>query len=527
MSSPKAIFIGMPGVGKSAVGKRVARQLNLNFADSDWLIEERARKSVEEIFAQEGEATFRKIEAEVIADALKDFDGILSLGGGAVTTASTRELLKDKRVILIEAQDQVLAARLRNSPNIRPILADDIETKLAEIRRTRLPLYRSVVDEVLISNFEPVFSVVDDAIATINSTSSRIIVSGTKNYNVVIGHHLTAKIIAQAQKFPAAMIIYSPDVQKIALDLAKRLRVCSVRTTTFSVPAGEDAKNVETLAKAWEHAGENHLGRDGLIITVGGGATTDLGGFVAATWLRGVAVMHLPTTLLGMVDAAVGGKTGINTQAGKNLAGAFYPPIGVYCDLDALATLPAEEILAGMGEVLKCGFIKDREIIQLVATHGRKILQWNNIGLAQAIQRAIAVKAEVVSKDLYENGMREILNYGHTLAHAIERAENYQRRHGEAVAIGCIFASALAEAANIAQPGFTKLHHDAFLALGLPVEYPQGNAEELLHLMESDKKVRKNNLRFVVLSEIGKPQILEAPNSKLLAKAFEAIGIHS
>ncbi|XCB30104.1 3-dehydroquinate synthase [Arcanobacterium hippocoleae] len=281
------------------------------------------------------------------------------------------------------------------------------------------------------------------------------------------------------------------------------------------------------LAKAWEHAGTNHLGRDGLIITVGGGATTDFGGFVAATWLRGVDVIHVPTTLLGMVDAAVGGKTGINTETGKNLAGSFYPPVGVYCDLDTLATLPAAELRAGMGEVVKCGFIQDREILQLVAMHGRKILDWQNPGLAEVIYRAVQVKANVVSQDFRESGLREILNYGHTLAHAIERAEDYQYRHGEAVAIGCVFAAALAEAAGIAENGFTKLHHDAFLALGLPVDYPKGNCKQLHDLMGSDKKIRRSRLRFVVLEDIGKPLILDKPDTQILTQAFSAVGIET
>lgn len=524
---PKAIFIGMPGVGKSAVGRRVARKLGVEFADSDWLIEERAGKCIEDIFAQDGEKGFRQLEAQVIADALHDFTGVLSLGGGAVTTESTRELLRDQRVILIEAEDKVLVTRLRNSPNIRPILADDIEAKLAQLRQTRLPLYRSLAQEVLISNEEPVVSVVEDAFAIIKSEPRTVEVTGQSKYRVQIGNHLQASIIAQAQKYPAAMIIYSPDVQAYAETIFESLRVCGVSVSKFAVPRGEKAKDVTVLAAAWAHAGANHIGRDGLIITIGGGATTDLGGFVAATWLRGVDVMHIPTTLLGMVDAAVGGKTGINTETGKNLAGSFYPPVGVYCDLDALATLPISELRAGMGEVIKCGFIQDREILELVAKHGKNILHWRNPGLAEVVFRSIAVKANVVSQDLRENGLREILNYGHTLAHAIERAENYQRRHGEAVAIGCVFAAALAEAAGITKAGFTKLHHDAFLALGLPVAYPQGNRQQLLELMGSDKKVRSAQLRFVVLSEIGDSQILVAPSDEVIAAAFAAVGINA
>ncbi|MDR6938753.1 3-dehydroquinate synthase [Arcanobacterium hippocoleae] len=527
MTAPKAIFIGMPGVGKSAVGRRVAKRMGLDFADTDWLIEERTGKSIEEIFAHDGEAVFREIEADVIAAALQDFSGILSLGGGAITHPRTQELLRTQRVILIEAEDHVLATRLRNSPNIRPILADDVEARLGQIRKTRLPIYRSLASEVLISNEEPVYSVVEDAMATIDSAHNIVKVAGEKEYRVIIGRHLQSAILSQAQRYPAALIICAPQLAQLAQSLQRKLKICGVQVEIFMLPCGEAAKDVQVLAAAWEAAGKHHLGRDGLIITVGGGATTDLGGFVAATWLRGIDVIHVPTTLLGMVDAAIGGKTGINTGAGKNLAGSFHAPVGVYCDLDTLATLPIDEIRAGMGEVIKCGFIADKEILQLVAQHGRNILNWQNPGLTESIFRAIKVKAEIVSSDFRESGMREFLNYGHTFGHAIERAEDYQKRHGEAVAIGCVFASALAEAAQIAPPGFTKLHHDAFLALGLPVAYPQGKRDELSYFMYADKKVRQGELRFVILRHIGQPEIITNPSQEVLDKAFTAIGIHS
>ncbi|XCB30105.1 shikimate kinase [Arcanobacterium hippocoleae] len=266
MTFPKAVFIGMPGVGKSAVGKRVARRLGVDFTDTDWLIEERAGKSIEDIFAQDGEAAFRQLEAEVIADALRNFTGVISLGGGAVTTEKTRKALRNQRVILIEAEDKVLAARLRNSPNIRPILADDVEAKLAGLRQTRLPLYRQLAHEVLISNQEPVFSVVDDALATIQSPPQKVTVSGEQQYTVYIGHHLKASIIAQAQNYPAAMVIYSPDVQEFAFEIAQSLQICDVQTSKFAVPAGEAAKMSTCLQKHGSTQGQIILAATDLLL---------------------------------------------------------------------------------------------------------------------------------------------------------------------------------------------------------------------------------------------------------------------
>ena len=251
------------------------------------------------------------------------------------------------------------------------------------------------------------------------------------------------------------------------------------------------------------------------MVGVGGGATTDLAGWVAAAWLRGVRVVHLPTTLLGMVDAAVGGKTGIDVAAGKNLVGAFHPPAGVLCDLTALRTLPAADLRAGLAEVVKCGFIADPAILDLVAGA--------DLPVAELVERAVRVKAGVVSRDLKESGEREHLNYGHTLAHAIEKRERYQVRHGDAVSIGLVFAAALGRAAGRLDAGTADRHRALLTGLGLPVTYDPGAWPELHAAMRVDKKSRGAVLRFVVLDGLARPGILADPTPDLLAEAWSAV----
>jgi 3-dehydroquinate synthase len=255
---------------------------------------------------------------------------------------------------------------------------------------------------------------------------------------------------------------------------------------------------------------------------------TDLGGFVAATWLRGVAVVHVPTTLLGMVDAAVGGKTGINTTAGKNLVGSFHEPAGVLCDLATLETLPRDDLVAGLAEIVKCGFIADPRILELVEETDPAALTPDSAVLRELVERAVRVKVDVVVGDLRETGAsggvgRELLNYGHTLGHAVERAEGYRMRHGDAVAIGCVYAAELAGLVGILDPDTVTRHRDVLQRVGLPTTYANAGFEELLATMRVDKKARGSQIRFVALEGLGRAVVLE-PTDEQLRAAWERIG---
>ena len=354
-------------------------------------------------------------------------------------------------------------------------------------------------------------------------------VTGASPYDVVVGHGVSTRVGD----------LLGPDVQRVAVlhpDHLQRLAdpvIDAARehyeVTVLPVPDGERAKTPAVAAVCWDVLGEAGFTRSDAVVTVGGGATTDLGGFVAATWLRGVRVVHVPTTLLGMVDAAVGGKTGVNTRAGKNLVGAFHEPAGVLCDLDALASLPRADFVAGLGEVVKCGFIADPVILELIEATSPDELVAGSPVVRQLVERAIQVKIDVVVGDLRESGGRdghpgrEALNYGHTLAHAIERAESYDVRHGEAVAVGCVFVAELARLACGLDPALVERHRSVLARVGLPTSYDGASFDSLHAAMRVDKKARGSQLRFVVLTGLAEPTILAGPSEDHLRAAYDLV----
>lgn len=360
------------------------------------------------------------------------------------------------------------------------------------------------------------------------TTPSVIHVATAAPYDVVVGHDVLDRLRGLLPAAAQRVAIISPEsLEHLVEPLGDLLEGLDV--IVLQIPDGEEAKNWEVAAACWEALGEEGFTRSDAIVTLGGGATTDLGGFVAATWLRGVAVVHVPTTVLAMVDAAVGGKTGINTPAGKNLVGSFHEPAGVLCDLALLAGLPREELVAGLGEVVKCGFIADPQILELVETNDPASLTADSPVLRELIERAIQVKADVVADDLKETGGRdghpgrEVLNYGHTLAHAIEKATDYSIRHGEAVSIGCVYVAELAHRAGTVSAELVERHRSAFGRVGLPTTWSGADFETLLATMRVDKKARGNQLRFVVLADLAQPVVLAGPSEEDLRSAYDAL----
>ena len=358
-------------------------------------------------------------------------------------------------------------------------------------------------------------------------------VAGPSPYDVVVGHGLTARVPGLlGEGVERVALLFPAGLEERAQPLLDAL-LKEFDVLALGLPDGEQAKTAAVAADCWEALGERGFTRSDAVVTVGGGATTDLGGFVAATWLRGVKVVHVPTTLLAMVDAAVGGKTGINTGAGKNLVGSFHEPAGVLCDLDHLATLPRPDLVAGLGEVVKCGFIADPEILRLVETTDPRALVANSAVLRELVERAIRVKIDVVVGDLKETGPatgsadggigREVLNYGHTMAHAIERASSYAVPHGEAVALGCVYVAELAGRAGTLAPDVVARHHEVLARVGLPTTWSGASFEDLLAGMRVDKKARGSQLRFVVLDDIGEPRILADPAEADLRAAYDVL----
>jgi 3-dehydroquinate synthase len=349
-------------------------------------------------------------------------------------------------------------------------------------------------------------------------------VSAAQNYDVVVGRGLLGNLPGLLGERVRRVLVIHPRALRLTGDTVRdELAAAGFTSLTAEIPDAEEGKHIQVAAFCWQVLGQNDFTRSDAIVAVGGGAVTDLAGFVAATWLRGVKVIHMPTSLLGMVDASVGGKTGINTAEGKNLVGAFHPPAGVLVDLDTLKTLPRNEIISGMAEVIKCGFIADPAILELVERDPAAATDPGSDALRELIERAITVKAKVVSEDLKESGLREILNYGHTLGHAIELVERYSWRHGAAVSVGMMFAAELARSVGRLNDADADRHRSILETLGLPVTYRRDRWQGLLDGMRRDKKSRGDLLRFVVLDGVAKPGILDVPDTSLLFAAYQEI----
>ncbi|MFW6599640.1 3-dehydroquinate synthase [Propionibacteriaceae bacterium Y2011] len=350
----------------------------------------------------------------------------------------------------------------------------------------------------------------------------------TAPYDVAIGHGVVDRIgqlVAGANR----VAVVHPGLLHDQLSVITSQLSADVEVLLLDVPDGESAKQADVLVSCWERLGEAGFTRNDMIIGYGGGATTDLAGFVAASWLRGVGLVTVPTTVLGMVDAAVGGKTGINTRAGKNLVGAFHEPRGVLCDLSVLASLPRVEVVAGLAEVIKCGFIADPEVLTLVESDPAAATRWDSPALAELITRGIRVKAQVVAGDLTEATSvgadvgRELLNYGHTFGHAVEAHEHFGIRHGEVVAIGMVYVAELAHRLGMIDAGLLARHRSVLESVGLPTNYRGGQWDALRAIMAKDKKSRGSTLRFAALTGLAQAEMLVGPPEDVLRAAYEAI----
>ncbi len=350
-------------------------------------------------------------------------------------------------------------------------------------------------------------------------------VAGEAPYEVRVGRGILPLI---ADALPAGarkvLVVHPPTLSAQADALREMLSSPQRQVLLAEIPDAEQGKRVEVAAFCWQIMGQADFTRTDAVVGFGGGAVTDLAGFVAATWLRGVAVVQVPTTVLGMVDAAVGGKTGINTSEGKNLVGAFWPPAAVICDLDLLDGLSRNERVAGFAEVVKAGFIWYPEILDLIEADAEAAVDPGSDAFRRSIELAIDMKARVVGEDLREAGLREVLNYGHTLGHAIEHAERYQWRHGAAISVGMMFAAELSRLAGRLSDASAQRHRDILETLGLPTSYRAGAWQQLLATMQRDKKTRGSMLRFIVLDDIAKPTVLQAPDESLLFAAYQEVG---
>ncbi|MFJ9982412.1 3-dehydroquinate synthase [Streptomyces cyaneofuscatus] len=540
MTGPLVVLVGPMGVGKSTVGELLAARLGTTYRDTDADVVAEAGKPIAEIFYDEGEDHFRALERRAVAAALTGHAGVLSLGGGAVLDGATRELLADRPVVYL-SMDVDEAVRRVGLGAARPLLAVNPRRQWRELMDARRHLYEEVARTVVATDEntpEEVAQAIIDALELpegqaapgVESTGmtqqspTRIQVAGSAGsdpYEVLVGHQLLGELPQLIGDRAKRVAVLHPEAlaetgEAVRQDLADQ----GYEAIAIQLPNAEEAKTVEVAAYCWKALGQTGFTRTDVIIGIGGGATTDVAGFVAASWLRGVRWIAIPTTVLGMVDAAVGGKTGINTAEGKNLVGAFHPPAGVLCDLAALESLPVHDYVSGMAEIIKAGFIADPVILDLIEADPEAARTPAGPHTAELIERSIRVKAEVVSSDLKESGLREILNYGHTLGHAIEKNERYKWRHGAAVSIGMVFAAELGRLAGRLDDATADRHRTILESVGLPLTYRGDQWPKLLENMKVDKKSRGDLLRFIVLDALGKPTVLEGPDPAVLLAAY-------
>ncbi|WP_072801920.1 3-dehydroquinate synthase [Rhodococcoides yunnanense] len=351
----------------------------------------------------------------------------------------------------------------------------------------------------------------------------RVMVETAAPYPVIIGRGLLTDLVEELAGTATVAIFHQPPLADTAEAVREALADKGIDAHRIEIPDAEDGKELAVAGFCWEVLGRIGLTRSDAVVSLGGGAATDLAGFVAATWMRGVKIVHVPTTLLAMVDAAVGGKTGINTEAGKNLVGSFHEPSAVLVDLATLETVPRHEIVAGLAEIIKTGFIADPVILDLIEADPQAALDPTGTVLPELIRRSVEVKARVVAADLKESSLREILNYGHTLGHAIERRERYRWRHGAAVSVGLVFAAELGRLAGRLDDATADRHRSILESVGLPTSYDGEAFGDLLKGMQTDKKNRAGMIRFVVLDGLAKPGRLEGPDPALLVAAYSAV----
>ncbi len=355
-------------------------------------------------------------------------------------------------------------------------------------------------------------------------TTTTIHVGGESPYDVIVGNGILGAIPAHlGSKVSKVLIVHSASVGAQATALRAQLAE-HYQVLLAEIPDAEAGKRMEVAAFCWQLMGQADFTRSDAVIGFGGGAVTDVAGFVAATWLRGVTLVQVPTSVAGMVDAAIGGKNGINTNEGKNLVGTFYEPSVVFCDLDTLDTLPRNEVLAGFAEIVKAGFIYYPEILDLIEADVERVIDVTSPEFRRVVELSIDMKAKVVAEDLRENGLREILNYGHTLGHAIEHAERYQWRHGAAVAVGMVFAAELGRLTGALSDEVVDRHRSILASLSLPITYPVGRWSTLLATMQRDKKARGAMMRFIVLDDLARPTVLQGPDTSLLFAAYQEVG---
>ncbi|MGH2817777.1 MAG: 3-dehydroquinate synthase [Actinomycetota bacterium] len=515
------VLVGFMGSGKTTIGTLVAGRLGLPFIDTDAVIVGRTGISIKEMFEQRGEAGFREIERDVVLDALRGDDAVVALGGGAIGDPAIRAALQRCRVFHLRvAFDE--AMRRVGSDGDRPMLSATDPRALFEDRKAGYETSSEAGVET--DGRSPQDIAVDIATRVAEASAAgdqahRVVVPlAERSYEVVVGRGLAEQLNALLPPLGGAekaFVVTHESLRPLTRDAVEALASSGLSTTVLTVPEGERAKSIEVASGLYRELSEAGAHRHDVIVGVGGGVVTDLAGFIASTYARGMPLVFVATTLLGQVDAAIGGKTALNLPRGKNLIGTFYQPRAVICDVDLLAGCPIEEMRSGMAEVAKYGFIAEPDFLDYVQANARGVYEGDGRILVETVARAVSIKASIVSADEREAGQRAILNYGHTFAHAIEHAAGFGVvRHGEAVSIGMMTAAYLAHELGRIDDHVVEVHRRVLSALDLPTTAAL-SLDELERGWALDKK-HLRGVRFVLLSDLGKPEAgVEAPREAI------------
>ena len=550
MAVERIFLVGLSGAGKTTSGRLLAQELGWAFADSDDVIEERSGRTVEDIFAEDGEAAFRALEAEALDQLSSGERLVIATGGGAPTHRPSRAALSKGLIVWLDITPEAASLRLAEAQGtaVRPLLAGDPLARLKALSQGRRHLYERSDHRVVVDDYDAqqvaakIGELVDaagkanwvaqpDRFGTETSVTSLLLsvaatvktVSATYPVVVRSGALTSVGEICRSLGLDGnAFVLTDENVEPLFLGpLVAGLEKVDYRVQTLAIQPGEEHKTLESVAGVYEWLLESQVERSDFVVCLGGGVVTDLGGFAAATVLRGVAFVHVPTTMAGMVDAAIGGKTGVDHPRGKNLVGAFVQPRAVIADPDVLETLPDREFRAGCAELIKHGFILDRE---LVADLERASTNLRDMASAELIARSVAIKAAVVSGDEREAGNRMLLNYGHTVGHALESLSGYSRfLHGEAVAIGMKAAGTLSVAAGGLEGAELARQQALIRECGLPESASGFRPEDIIQATLGDKKVRGGRVNWVLLERLGEARVRGDIEPEAVAAAVGAV----